>query len=153
MGCLTASLFGSGQHSMKKGDTSMAPGLNVAGNAVSWKAPGLFSFGRFSDNGCRLNQDSCQRGTILQNYLMNISHSHHLYSIWRPRNAKALMGFQISRKPRRQCKGEISFMHMQGLQMLQFLNFLTESGHRLNHLGAHIGKECLFISISSCFQD
>lgn len=26
-------------------------------------------------------------------------------------------------------------------------------GIRLNHLGAHIGRECLLISISSCFQD
>jgi len=44
---------------------------------------------------------------------------------WRAPNAKALMGFQISRKQRRQWKRDISFIHMQGLQMLQFLNFLA----------------------------
>lgn len=35
-------------------------------------------------------------------------------------NVTALMSLQISRKQRRQGKGEISFIHMQGLQMLRF---------------------------------
>lgn len=52
MGCLTASTFGLGQHSMKKGDTSVNPGLNVVGNEVSLKAPGLFFFkGSVTANG------------------------------------------------------------------------------------------------------
>lgn len=37
---------------MKKGDTSVNPGLNVVGNEVSLKAPGLFFFkGSVTANG------------------------------------------------------------------------------------------------------
>lgn len=110
---------------MKKGDTSVKLGLNAVGNEVSLKAPFIF---KGSVTAKRLNWDSCSRGTSLQKCLMR-----YLFSLPFPlpllylgtQNTSELMGFQISRKQRRQWKGEISFIHMQGLQMLQFLNFLA----------------------------
>lgn len=96
--------------------------------------------------------DEDQSGTAVQEGPFFKSLGRNFSSPLPPLLCEHISGFSDKQETEKAMEGRFSFMHMQGLQKLRFLNF-SALPSIFNHLGTHLDKGCLFISVSSCFQD